>query len=538
MSRNPRLTEETIAFLLANREEGRWLAWKERAERKLIDFIHLMWPVLEPGKPFFRVRATEAICEHLEAVSRGEIRKLLINVPPGCMKSLSTCVFWPSWEWGPLNRPQLRYVCASYSSALTERDNDRCRILMQSPEYRRLWGDRVVFAKDATIKFTNSKRGFKLATSVGGIGTGERGDRIIIDDPHNVKEAESDAVRNEALRWFAETMPTRHNNKKKAVTIVIMQRVHEQDVSGQILAQELGYEHLCLPMEYQHDHPYAGKNAKSSIHFVDWRKTEGELLIPELYDEPALEELKKELRSWGGTYAEAGQLEQFPVSRKGGLFNMERLGLLEHARLGGKVVRHWDLAGSKRSTSPYTAGVKMRRIGDIFIIEDVVRERVTPTELDELIKRVAKEDGHNVVQSFPQDPGQAGLAQVAHIAALLNGYDVRFSLEGDNGNKEVRARPFAAQVGAGNVFLVRNDQWNAPYRGEMKMFPASKYKDQIDATSGAYYQLIAYTDDEVGDGGEVFVGDLPTRTDSPLAILHQRAEQSVQVITDEYGGVF
>lgn len=520
-----KLTPQQVALLLADKAAGRWAYWKARAEKRFIDFVQLMWPILEPGRPFLRGWAMEAICDHLQAVSEGRIRKLLINVPPGFCKSLLTDVFWPAWEWGPLNRPHLRYVCASYSSGLTERDNDRCRILMQHPAYRKLWGDRFEFDKDATIKFTNNKRGFKLATSVGGISTGERGDRVIIDDPHSVKQAESDAVRNEALRWFSETMPTRHNNKKKGVTIVIMQRVHQEDVSGLILGEVSssayanlaegggagkplpGYVHLCLPMEYAKEHPHAGDNAMlSPIGFVDPRTEEGELLFPELFDGDDVEELKGELRSWGGTYAEAGQLEQRPTSRQGGLFNTTKLQFCEmHAVPEGGVdvtVRAWDFAGSKRQTSPWTVAAKMRFVAGCVYVMDVKRERVTPTGLDELVVATAKEDGTEVRIDMPQDPGQAGLAQVAHLSKKLHGYDVRFSVE--PGEKEKRAYPFAAQVGAGNVWIVRGS-WNSEYLNEMRMFPASKFKDQIDASSRAYGALITAVETFVASGAEVYL---------------------------------
>jgi hypothetical protein len=133
----------------------------------------------------------EAICVHLEAVTFGDITRLLINVPPGFMKSLLTDVFWPAWEWGPMNMPHLRYVAFSYSDTITTRDNNKMVRLVSSPSYRQLWGDRFIMTKTGERKIENNMTGFKLATSVGGVGTGERGDRVILDDPHNVIQAES-----------------------------------------------------------------------------------------------------------------------------------------------------------------------------------------------------------------------------------------------------------------------------------------------------------------------------------------------------------
>lgn len=146
------------------------------AEDRLIDFMALMWRAVEPSRPFVRGWVIDAICEHLEGVTRGEISRLIINVPPGMAKSLTTNVFWPAWEW--IQKPALRYVTASYSSSLTERDNLRTSQLIQSPEYRAMWGDRFT-ATASMVKILTSKTGWKLATSVGGVGTGERGDRVI-----------------------------------------------------------------------------------------------------------------------------------------------------------------------------------------------------------------------------------------------------------------------------------------------------------------------------------------------------------------------
>ncbi len=171
----------------------------------LRSFIEYVWDIIEPGRTYVPGWHIDAICEHLEAVTSGEIIRLLINVPPGAMKSLTTDVFWPAWEWGPKNMPGMRYVSSSYSQDLTIRDNRRTRNLIQSSRYQAAWGDRFQLTTDqnAKTRFDTDKMGFKIATSVGGLGTGERGDRFIIDDPHNVKDGESDAKRGEALLYKA-----------------------------------------------------------------------------------------------------------------------------------------------------------------------------------------------------------------------------------------------------------------------------------------------------------------------------------------------
>lgn len=258
--------------------------------------------------------------EHLQAVTlfaetRGEegIRNLLMNVPPGCMKSLLTDVFWPAWEWGPRNMPHLRYVCSSYSEDLTLRDNLRFAAIIKSEKYQRWWGDRVRVTKDTESKIANTAMGWKIATSVGGLGTGERGDRFLVDDPHNVKDGESEAKRASTLLWWREVVPTRLNDADLSSTVVIMQRVHEEDVSGDIMTRQLPYVHLMLPMEYDLDRhcdtDYGG----------DWRTMPGELLWPERFSEAAVKALKHTM----GRFATASQLQQSPSPRGGGIVKTE-----------------------------------------------------------------------------------------------------------------------------------------------------------------------------------------------------------------------
>jgi hypothetical protein len=235
-------------------------------------------------------RALEAIIEHLEAVTRGEIRLLLINVPPGFMKSLLVNVFWPAWEWSAGELPGLRYVTFSYAAHLTERDNGKFRDLLRSRIFRELWGHLVSLTEDGKIRVANNHTGWKFASSVKGVGTGERGDRVILDDPHNVKEGESEAVRTETVRWVREGMSNRLNDMQEGVIVVIMQRVHEEDVSGALIADDLGYVHLMIPMEYD-----PVRHCGTVIGWSDWRSKDGELAWPERFTRDTVDKLKRTL---------------------------------------------------------------------------------------------------------------------------------------------------------------------------------------------------------------------------------------------------
>ena len=494
--------KELITLAISNPEEALQQLDKLEAERSLLEFIKLMWPVLEPGRQFVDGWAVHAICEHLQAVTEGHIRKLLINVPPGCMKSMTTNVFFPAWEWGPQNLPSMRYVGASYSQDLTVRDNRRCRALLTSPQYQKNWGDRVKLLpeQNAKVRFDTTETGFKIATSVGGVGTGERGDRFIIDDPHNIKESESEARRESALQWFTEVVPTRINDAMTSAIIVIMQRVHERDISGLILAKELGYTHLCLPMEYEPE-----RHCTTHIGFSDPRTIDGELLWADRFPKKYLEEdLKPSLRAWGGSYAEAGQLQQRPVPRGGGMFQRSDLVFVDTApSVPGKRVRGWDLAATK-DAGAWTVGCKMFKTFDgKLYIEDVRRIQGSPGQVENMVKTCAETDGRQTYIDIPQDPGQAGKAQKLNYAQLLHGYNVRFTLE--SGAKEDRAKPLAAQCEAGNVHIVKA-KWNDVFINELCLFPYGEFKDQVDAASRAYVHLFTKRPRRLGAAPQTVVG--------------------------------
>jgi hypothetical protein len=272
-----------------------------RYERSLIDFIGASWCFVEPSA-FQRNWHIEAICEHLEAAADQQIDRLLINMPPRHMKSLAANVFFPAWLWAQDPNPekdprytfQLRrnswrgpgakLMHLSYDSQLATRDGVKCRQIIVSPLYQRLWGNRCQMRADQNQKtrFENLSGGYRIATSEGGMITGEGGDIIIYDDPHNVRDigGASDLARETTLRFWDEALPSRLNDQDRGVFIVIMQRVHERDLSGHILATEQGWTHLCLPAVYEAEHPFPMRT-------VVMRKSTGKIWIdPRNEDDP------------------------------------------------------------------------------------------------------------------------------------------------------------------------------------------------------------------------------------------------------------
>jgi len=503
---------------------------KVESERNLIDFVRNGWEALEPGQPFITGWAVEAVCEHLQAVTEGEVKRLLINVPPGHTKSMSTSVFWPAWEWGPKNLAHYRYILAAHEQNLAIRDNVRARDLILDEWYQKNWGNNIQIKGDVNskINYENTKTGWRMASSVCSGLTGYRGDRLILDDPHSIRKAESDAFREDTLRWFSETLPTRLNKPSESAIVVIMQRVHERDVSGLILAEELGYEHLMLPTRFEEERrcystikPKYIENAKKELvvwdrtqrawvkptaenteekdgeevreemrYNVDPRTDDGDLLWPERFSEEAVQQLEKALSSWGGSYAIAGQLQQRPAPRGGGMFQKNDWDFCDRAPEGGRTVRGWDLAATDKKSNKraaFTVGCKMKLHQGRIYIMDIDRKQASPSGVEKMMKVNAQMDGHSVLQDFPQDPGQAGKAQKLAIGKLLHGFDFTFSPE--TGSKESRALPLAAQVESGNVVLVRGP-WNDSFINEGAVFPNGEFKDQIDAATRAYASLL------------------------------------------------
>jgi len=309
----------------------------------LPDFAKAAWPLLEPTAPLKWGWALDAVCEHLEAVTAGHITHLLMNVPPGCMKSLLTGVIWPAWEWTRPGLRSLRYLGTAHKQDLAVRDNLKCRRLIQSAWYQARWPLKLLGDQNAKTKFENEKTGFREAMAFTGM-TGSRGDRVLIDDPLSVDGAASDADREAAKQTFLESLPTRVNNDSSAI-VVIMQRLHEEDTSGIILNRKLGYTHLMLPMRFE-----PARRCKTSIGFVDPRKKEGELLFPERFPEKEVARLERVL----GSYATAGQLQQSPVPRGGGMFKIKHLKLWPSTKKFPPmhyVVQSYDTAFTDKTTN-------------------------------------------------------------------------------------------------------------------------------------------------------------------------------------------
>jgi predicted phage terminase large subunit-like protein len=481
-------------------------AIRERCS-SLIEFVREFWPVLEPSREFKDGWAIQAVCDHLEAVSDGKIQYLLITIPPGMMKSLLVAVFWPAWEWATRDA-SLRYLTSSFSRPNVIRDNSKMRKLVESEKYQALFPEvRLDPTSNAKDKFENLKTGNREGRAFESM-TGGRGDRVIIDDPHSVDSAESETQREATVQTFREAIPDRLNDLTKSVIVVIMQRLHAKDVAGTIISLGLPYVHLNLPMEFEPTREVNGLKVDNrcrtyandnSLLFEDPRTEEGELLFPERFPAPEV----AKLRHVKGSYAWAGQYQQRPSAREGGLFKRAWFAgkIIARAGLptsGVKRVRAWDFASSTEAKGDpdWTAGVRMFRHGTDYYIDSVDRDRLSPGNVQALVKTRAETDPVGTIVRIPIDPAQAGEFQAQSYITALAGYPLKAERPGSAGNKVGRALPMSIQAEFGHIYLVNSgppeeglDAWIETFLDELCSFPTAAHDDQVDAAADAFNEL-------------------------------------------------
>lgn len=479
----PNLEETWNETLNKNPELGLFCLEQVQAQTYLDSYIKQAWHVVEPKERLDWGWHLDALTEHLTALWNGQIKNLLINEPPRHMKSLGCSVFFPTWGW--IDDPAFRFLFCSYSQVLSTRDSLKRRRLINSPWYKERWGHKYIFVGDQNqkMRFENDWTGYQIATSVEGVGTGEGGDGIINDDPHNVLESESQAKREKVLVHWDEVMSTRLNNPKTGWKLIIMQRCHEEDLSGHVL-ESGDYEYFCLPARYEMEN-----RSKTSLHFVDPRTYEGEPLWKERYDDVELTILEKEM-SRKSPYAVAGQLQQRPSPRGGGLFETENFIIIDslpHENSIRAKVRYWDKAGTQGG-GKRTSGCLMFLLKDneTIIIADVIKGQWGAGPREKRINQTAKLDGVGVKMYVEQEPGSGGKESAENTVKKNIGFNVE--VDKVTGAKDVRAEPYAVAVQWGNVKVLKAP-WTKEFIDEHESFPMGRFSDQVDSASGAFNKI-------------------------------------------------
>ena len=447
---------------------------RELCRRSLAEFAKLAWKVLEPGSNLKWGWALDAICLHLEAVTDGRITRLLMNVPPGSMKSLLTGVIWPAWEWGPKGMPEMRFIGTAHEEQLAIRDSRRCRDLIKSEWYQSLWPVQLAADLDGKREFGNVHKGVRQARSFTSM-TGVRGDRIILDDPISAHNANSAAALEDARIAFTETLPTRVNNEKSAI-VVIMQRLSEKDVSGVILDMKLPYVHLCIPMRFE-----PSRRCVTEIGWADPRTVEGELMFPERFSESQVLELEKTL----GTYGTAGQLQQRPAPRGGGVIKTEWFQYW--AALPALEFRFITVDTAQKTGQQNDYSVLQcwgRTVTGKAIKLDRIRGKWEAPELLTQARAFWLKHLHD-----ERPLAQRAALRGMYVEDKVSGTGLIQTLRREglpvipvqrNKDKITRAYDAAPFIESGNVMLPQDMPWLSEFLAEVQEFPAGAHDDQLD----------------------------------------------------------
>lgn len=447
-------------------------------------FAHEFWSEVEPDRDIAWNWHLDELCAEMERLFRGEgDPRLLVAVPPGTMKTLLCSVMFRAWVWA--NDHAARFLAGCYGSHLSIRDNVRLRTIVTSAKFRRLFPD-FQLSTGGVERLDSMNGGWSIATSVGGIGTGEHPDFVIVDDAITEAQSRSDVERASACAWIDRTLSTR-GIARKVRTLVIGQRLHISDPYGHLEAK--GWVGISFPMRYEPARAATDVDPGYKPDRRDKRTTPGELLWPALIDEAKVRQVELDL----GPFGTASQLQQQPAKETGGLFQRQWFTVVD--TLPGTVVRRvrgWDDAGTEGGGC-YTAGVRLAecKVGKdeyVFVVEHVVRDQLGPDNVERLIKETAVSDGRKTcAQREEKEGGSAGLAVVASRTRLLQGFDYQGVVV--TGDKVTRAKPYRTQCEGRRVLLLRGE-WNAAYLDELASFPNGRYKDQVDASSTAFNTLL------------------------------------------------
>lgn len=473
---------------------------KELNNRSLYHFIEWFWPVIS-NQPFVGNWHIQYLCKELEEIAERvgnreqKLHDLIINIPPGTTKTITCSIMFPAWCWTKWY--WMRFITASYSSSLSLESSEYCRDLIRSDQFKAVYPELDIKEdKDTKTNFKIVKKdwwhgklnkcprilqgGNRYTTSVGGTLMGFHADIIIWDDPINPTQSVSDKEREIANRWIDQTLPTRKTDKGISAIIGVMQRLHQDDPTGHILnKKKVNIRNICLPGEI--------RNYPERLHPPELKKYyKDDLLDPLRLSWKNLKDLEDDL----GQYGYAGQIGQDPTPAGGGMFHVDDFSIvtaMPQLNVISKIVRYWDKAGSE-GKGAYTVGVKMALLKDgNFIVLDVKRGQWGTAKREQIILNTARADGDHVRIYIEQEPGSGGKESAEGTIRNLAGY----SIEADRptGDKVFRADPYSVQVNNGAFQMLKGD-WNHLYIEEHRFFPYGRYKDQVDASSGAFNHLI------------------------------------------------
>jgi len=467
-------------------------------------FVHKIFLNLSPGQRYVHDWHIDAIAYRLEQVRRGELRRLIINMPPRSLKSITASVAFPAFLLG--HDPTKRIICVSYSGDLAKKHSNDFRAILESPWYQSTFPEtRVGIYKNTETEIELTRRGFRLATSVGGTLTGRGGDIIIIDDPLKPDDANSEPRRTAGNQWFANTLLSRLDDKRTGAIVIVMQRVHIDDLTGYVLGQSAEWEVLSLPAIAYADEiiPIAANR--------NYRRTAGEALS---IREPifTLEAMKLEI----GSDAFSAQYQQTPVP-PGGMM-VKREWIKRYTELPPRyewlsVLQSWDTASKGGPDNDWSVGTTwIFARGKRWYLLDVVRFRGDYPTLKAGIIRAAKQWKPRKI--LVEDKG-TGTSLVQELKRQIAGI-VAVEPEGD---KVARMSAASARMEAGQVFFPESARWIPDLEAELFAFPGSRHDDQCDSIS----QALMHEPKFLGISPEALARAAEPRT--PAAFLRRRLQR-------------
>jgi predicted phage terminase large subunit-like protein len=456
----------------------------------LYQFVRMAWSIVEPETVYEDNWHIIAICDYLQALEEGRIpsRNLMMNVPPGHMKSLLTNVFFPAWVW--TRKSDTQFLCYSYSSDLTVRDSMKCRNLVGSDWYQQRFNVRIDEKHDLKDAFNTTRGGYRVCFGMTSSIGGWRGDYILIDDPLEMSKSDSKAERDKVNNSYDSAISSRGRNPKTVKRVIIMQRLHEEDLCGHVLEKAETWEQLILPAEYD------GERFVSSIGFTDPRKGIGELLWEKRFDKEYVKFQKSNLGSRGT----AGQLQQRPAPISGNTFKREWFKERHDINTFAGIYISSDTASSLSDAAAKSSVVvggltEDYRLLPIYVWSDKVE---FPQLCDKIIEIVQRYPEGKVMDIVIENKS-SGIAAIQtlrqtapdDIARKIIQFNPPASL-----SKEERAGVASKWCENGSVILPTPNEWLLEFEKELFDFPNGKYKDSVDA----FVQLILWLENMLSDG--------------------------------------
>jgi predicted phage terminase large subunit-like protein len=446
----------------------------------LYAFVQAFFPMISSGDELMLNWHIEATTYALTKVMRGETTRLIVTVPPRTLKSICASVAFPAFVLG--HDPKRRIICVSYSESLARKHANDCRALMRSGRYRRLFpGTRISPAKDTELEAMTSARGFRLATSVGGTLTGRGGNLIVIDDPMKPQDAQSQSARDNTVQWYANTLLTRLDNKARDAIVVVMQRLHLDDLVGYLLEQG-GWTHLNLP---------AIAEIEASIQLGAGRfhvRKPGGLLHPEREPQAVLDQIKRTM----GSVEFAAQYQQSPVPPGGNLIKWSWFRFYEQEPTylpNDRIIVSWDTAMSSGELSDYSVCIVLLVRGETAYVLDVLRDRLEYPALKRKVIEIHHQWRH-ATRNYAlliENKG-SGMSLIQD----LRQHNIHAICIVPDGDKIMRMHRQTARIEAGSVLLPECAPWLDDFCSEMMAFPAGRYNDQVDALSQALDRAFNY----------------------------------------------